>query len=289
MTKLKGILAQIVAYSAAILIAILVGKEFTHWHPLVIVAIADLAATITIFLFSLAFNNSSFYDPYWSLKPMVIAAYFFTLNPEPLEARTLLCGGLMLLYGIRLTSNFLRDWPGLQHEDWRYVNFRKQFPRLYWLVSFSGVHFFPTLMVYLACVPAYYAMVEQPMGLQWLDYAGGLVFLGSIVLSFVADEQMRSFRKKPENKGKLMKLGLWRKSRHPNYLGELLGWWGLWLFAMSASFAYYWTGLGALVITLLFVFISIPLMDKRSLERRPEYEEYMKKTAPIFPFGKKRQ
>lgn len=283
MEKRKGLLTQGVTYTLAILTAILVGKQFPEAHPLVVVAIADIAATVVVFVCGLVVNNSSLYDPYWSVKPMVIAAYFWAIAPEPMAPAVLLGFVLMQLYGLRLTSNFLRDWPGLSKEDWRYVNFRKQFPKTYWLVSFSGIHLFPTIMVYLACIPAYYVIVEGSGTIQLLTILGALLYAATIVLSYVADEQMRNFREQATNKGKTMMSGLWKHSRHPNYLGEVLGWWGLWLMAIAESFSNYWTGIGALVITLLFFFISIPLMDKRSLERRPEFQEYMERTPSLFP------
>lgn len=290
MTKLKGILIQLLAYTVAIAAAVIVGTQLPDMHLLWKVAIADLVGTVVIFGFSLGANNSSMYDPYWSVKPMVIAVFYMVLMDGQVDVSAMLAGGLMLLYGVRLTSNFLRDWPGLVHEDWRYVNFRNEYPRAYWLISFSGIHLFPTVLVYLACLPAYFVITETSNGLGVWEIAGSAMFLGSIVLSFVADEQMRSFRKQPENKGKIMDKGLWRISRHPNYLGEVLGWWGLWFFALGVSLEYYWTGVGALAITLLFVFISIPLMDKRSAKRRPAYQSYMDSTPALFPikFGGKK-
>ena len=283
MHKITGLLIQALAYTIAILVAIFVGNYFIDLHPLWTVAIADLAGTLTIFGFSLILNNSSMYDPYWSVKPMVIAVYYFVLAGDRLDMRGILAGGLMVLYGLRLTSNFLRDWPGLSKEDWRYVDFREQYPKLYWLISFSGIHLFPTLLVYLACIPAYYAIVESDGGFGIWDVLGSIIFFGSILLSFVADEQMRRFREQATQSGLVMDLGLWRFSRHPNYLGEVLGWWGLWLFALGLSYAYYWTGIGATAITLLFYFISIPLMDNRSLKRRPNFKAYMEKTPSLFP------
>lgn len=214
---------------------------------------------------------------------MVIAVYYFFLAGDQLDFRGILAGGLMLLYGVRLTSNFLRDWPGLTKEDWRYVDFRTKFPKLYWLISFSGIHFFPTVLVYLACIPAYYAIVESDGSFRIWDVLGALIFLGSIILSYIADEQMRNFRERATQSGLVMNQGLWQYSRHPNYLGEVLGWWGLWLFALGLSYEYYWTVIGAVAITCLFYFISIPLMDNRSLKRRPTFKAYMEQTPSLFP------
>ncbi|MEM0997953.1 MAG: DUF1295 domain-containing protein [Bacteroidota bacterium] len=289
MKKLRGILAQTLAYTVTIGVAVLVARHFSDWHLLWAVAAGDAAGTVTIFIFSVIFNNSSLYDPYWSVKPMVIAVGYLFLLPDPGDARGWITAALMLLYGIRLTSNFLRDWPGLEKEDWRYVNFRNQYPKLYWLISFSGVHVFPTVLVYLACIPAYYAMLESDGPLNGWDFLGAIIFLSSIIVSYVADGQMRSFRQDPANRGKIMTAGLWEFSRHPNYLGEVMGWWGLWLMAFAVDPALYWTAAGAAAITLLFYFISIPLMDRRSQKRRPQFRAYMDRTPSLFPFPWRRK
>jgi steroid 5-alpha reductase family enzyme len=248
------------------------------------IATADLMATVVIFVFSLALNNSSMYDPYWSVKPMVIAGwYFYAYFPGEVPVRQVIVLILILLYGIRLTSNFYRDWPGLSHEDWRYRDFRTQFPKLYWAVSFFGIHFFPTAMVYAGCLPMYVAMAQGNQPLNLWDLAGAIVMLFSILLAFVADEQLRNFRKDPTNKGGFIQSGLWKKIRHPNYLGEILTWWGLFMFALAAGYHYWWTGIGALLITLMFTFISIPMMKKKNLRNKTGYMDYVKRAGMLLP------
>ena len=257
---------------------------YTSDYPILVrIGIADLIGTVIIFVFSILFNNSSMYDPYWSVKPLVIAAYYFFLDPVSqvslVEGATLM---LVFLYALRLTANFYRGWSGLSHEDWRYRNFRTQFPKAYWIVSFFGIHFFPTLMVYLGCLPML-VIFEQPLQFPLLAIAGLLVLLGSIVLAFVADEQLRTFRNDPANSGKTINVGLWSRSRHPNYLGEILTWWGLFTVALAYGWDFWWTGLGALVITLMFVFISIPLIEKYSLGRRSDYQDYIRRVPFLIP------
>lgn len=279
-----SILIQVVAYAVATSVAVCVWHYASMLDDLWRLAVADMAATVFIFVCSVVFNNSSMYDPYWSVKPAVIAtgyAVLFGLNGLP----SVLLFALMMLYNLRLTSNFFRDWPGLQHEDWRYRNFRAQFPKAYWLISLSGIHLFPTVMVFLACIPLYYGMKES-FELNGLGWFGIFVTLVAIVLAFVADEQMRNFRKRAENKGRNMDTGLWKHSRHPNYFGELLTWWGIYLVALNASSSLWWTGAGALAITLMFVFVSIPMMDRRSAKNREGYAEHMARTRAILPFPK---
>jgi steroid 5-alpha reductase family enzyme len=128
-----------------------------------------------------------------------------------------------------------------------------------------------------------FIIFDQPLLSPSLAAAGLVILLGSIVLAYRADEQLRRFRKIPENAGKTMNIGLWLKSRHPNYLGEMLTWWGLFILALSSGWQYWWTGMGALFITLMFVFISIPLMESYSLGRRTDYRDYRKKVPFLLP------
>jgi steroid 5-alpha reductase family enzyme len=271
-------------YLIAILSAILVARLFAQFHPLVMIGAADLAATLVVFLFSVVLNNSSAYDPYWSVKPLVIAvAYLFIFHLESLNARQWLVLTGIALYALRLTSNFYRDWPGFSHEDWRYVNFRKKFPNAYWLISFLAIHLFPTIMVYLGCLAMLPVFSGTGKALNGWDLPGGLVLFGSVLYAFVADEQLRRFRNISANKGKIITSGLWHYSRHPNYLGEISTWWGLAIFAIAAGCEYWWTLAGPVAITVMFLFASIPLIEQRHLERRKGYKEYMSTTPMLLP------
>ena len=98
----------------------------------------------------------------------------------------------------------------------------------------------------------------------------------------IADEQMRTFRNIPENKGKTMRFKLWKYSRHPNYLGEVLFWYGIYFMGLSSGIMPIWTILCPLVMLFLFIFISCPMMDKRSLKNRSDYQDYMNKTSQLF-------
>lgn len=283
--KRAGILISLTAYAAAFGVAAAAAAAAGLRHPLLTVAIGDAAATATIFVASVACDNSSLYDPYWSLQPAAVAAYYLYFGAPHAGVRGLLVATLVFLYSARLTSNFYRDWPGLAKEDFRYAQLRRRFGRLYWPVSLAGVHLFPTMIVYLGCVPLYAAMAargaQAPLG--WLDAAGTVVTLGSIVLAFAADEQLRRFRHDPSNAGKSIRAGLWRLSRHPNYLGEICTWWGLYLFALSTGARWWWTGFGAAAVTGLFVFVSVPIMERRALATRESYAEYRRRTPVLLP------
>jgi steroid 5-alpha reductase family enzyme len=278
-----GLAVSVAAYVLAVVVAVGVSRAAGLEDPLAALGLATLAGTVVVFAVSVLVDNSSIYDPYWSLQPLAVALYYMWTGRENIDARQIVVTVLLFLYSLRLTSNFYRHWPGLSKEDFRYVSFQERFGRAYWAVSFLGIHLFPTIMVYLGCLPLYALTRPGAAGFGWLDAVGMVVTLGAIVLAFVADEQLRRFRDDPTNKGRVMDAGLWTHSRHPNYLGEMATWWGLWLFALAADPRWWWTVAGALAISGLFVFVSIPLMERRISATRDGYAEYREQTPMLLP------
>jgi steroid 5-alpha reductase family enzyme len=274
---------SLATYAVALGIAALVVQAVDPGHPLLLLGIGTLTATAVVFVVSVSVSNSSVYDPYWSLQPLAIALYYLGAGWGGLSARQVVVTVLVFLYSIRLTSNFYRDWPGLSKEDFRYQAFRVRTGRAYWPVSFVGIHLVPTIIVYLGCLPLYAVSRPGGAGLNWLDVAGIVVSVGAITLAFVADEQLRVFRRDPTTRGRCIESGLWVYSRHPNYLGEIATWWGLWLFALAAGLRWWWTVIGAVSVTLLFVFLSVPMMERRALATREGYRAYRERTPMLVP------
>jgi len=284
--KFRGVALCAVAYLVALAAAIAAGYVLRAQHPLVMIGGADAAGTLVIFTFSIGFNNSSFYDPYWSVAPMAIGVYWVVAaHLESISlVRPLIVFVLVWLWGARLTFNFLRGWKGLAHEDWRYMNLRAQNGRLYWPVSFAGIHFLPTIIVYLGCLPLYAICVAMPSEIGFLDGLAVLVTASAIALEALADEQLREFARTNKTPGRVLETGLWAHSRHPNYFGEILFWWGLFLFAIAAAPGQWWTGVGAVTITALFAFISIPMIEKRMRASKPEFANYARQTSILVPW-----
>ena len=253
------------AYVAALAVAWLVVRALgPAVHPLHAAAYADVAATVAVFAFSVALKNSSVYDPYWSVAPLVLAPWLATLpaaEGAPLARRILVCA-LVAFWGVRLTYNWARGFSGLDHEDWRYVDIRSKTGRAYWPVSLAGIHLFPTVQVYLGSLPLWPALTSnRPLGP--LDALAAAVTLGAVLVETVADEQLRRFRAE-RREGEIMARGLWAYSRHPNYFGEVGFWWGSSSSGSPGNPGALWSGLGAVSITAMFAFVSIPMLDKRS-------------------------
>ena len=281
-------------YLAALGAAVAVGIALGEWHPLAVVAAADLVGTIVVFAGSVRVNNTSMYDPYWSVAPIAIAAYFafgpaarVASDPDPV--RVVVVCALVALWGARLTWSWLRGWRGLGHEDWRYVGVREKTGRLYWPASFLALHLMPTVMVYLGCLSLYVALSagSRPFGV--LDGVAAVVTATAIWIEARADKELHRFVASGRSRGAVLSSGLWAYSRHPNYFGEILFWWGLLLFALAASPSHLWVVIGPVAITTLFAFVSIPLIEKRMLHRRgPAHAERVKRVSALIPWPPKR-
>jgi steroid 5-alpha reductase family enzyme len=279
-------LAYILALGVAVLVAYALGER----HPILIAFVADIAATLVIYAFSRIFRNASFYDAYWSVAPLAIALYWTlaAVSENVVFARQVVVVTLVFLWGLRLTYNWASQWQGLGHEDWRYADFREKSKRWFWLVELWGIDMMPTMVVFLGCLSLYPALSTGTDAFGPLDGIAIAVTAAAIIIEATADEQLRRFVKTKRQPGEIMATGLWAYSRHPNYFGEVMFWWGLFIFALAADSSYWWTIAGPLVMTLLFLFISIPMMDKRSLGRRPGYQEHMKRVSALIPWFPKR-
>lgn len=274
------------AYLLAVCAGVLVGYALSSRHPIVTALGADVSATLVIYLFSRLFRNASFYDPYWSVAPLFIALYWM-LGPashDAVAARQIVVVTLVFAWGLRLTYNWASGWRGLKHEDWRYAGYRERTGRLFWLVDLFGIELMPTLVVFCGCLSLYPALAAGGRSLGALDGLAIVITAGAIIIETTADLQLRRFAAEKKEPGEIMSRGLWAWSRHPNYLGEVAFWWGLYFFGLAADRGYWWTIAGPLAITGLFWFISIPMMDKRSMERRPAYAEHMKKVPAFLPW-----
>ena len=193
----------------------------------------------------------------------------------------------MTWWGVRLTYNWARSWPGLHHTDWRYLAMKEKAPALWFFSDLFGIHLFPTVEVLLALSGAWVALAQGASPLSWVDLVALIVTACAITIETVADQQLVAFAK-VKRPGEIIKSGLWAYSRHPNYFGELSFWWGLYLFGLAADPSYVWTIVGPLMMTAMFMGVSIPWMDRRSSERRPEYASHMKQVSGLVPWFPKK-
>ena len=250
--------------------------------PAVSLLVSDIAATVIVYIFSVLLRNASVYDPYWSVQPPVImlsAAVMYGFGP----AGTLMCA-VILYWAVRLTGNWVYTFGGLGHQDWRYTMLKEKTGRFYQIVNFTGIHMVPTLIVYACTLPAAETM-RSGAGINTGVIAGAAVSVIGVALELFADISMHRFRAKKT--GGLIRVGLWKYSRHPNYLGEIMMWWGVALSSCAAmGFSPLWIA-GAAANTVLFLAVSIPMADRRQ-SAKPGYDEYRRETRMLLPLPRLR-
>ena len=281
-SKIKSLVICFAIYLITLILCILVLRLTDYGNPIFNAALLDIFATLLIFAGSYALNNSSIYDPYWSVAPLPILLYWIlSTGSDMLTLRQGIILVLVLFWGCRLTFNWIRRWKGLEHEDWRYRDFREKFPRSYWMISLLGIHLFPTVIVFMACLSLFPALAIKSDSLDSFDLLAVGVTLCAILIETIADEQLRRFVNQSTGHA-FLSSGLWKYSRHPNYFGEVLFWIGLFLFSCGTDSFYWWTLPGPIAMIALFQFISVPMIDRRLLIRKEGYASYMKKTSGLL-------
>lgn len=284
MTRSKGRSLAIV--TVAYLIAVAVGYAWLLWGPAtgrlwLDTLIADILATLVVFAFSRAYRNSSFYDAYWSVIPPLLLFYWWSQGDGD-PVRTWLITVLVVVWAVRLTANWVYAFPGLHHEDWRYPMFRERAGRFEFVADLVAIHLIPTLQVFLGMVPVYVAVTTPGGGLAWLTVIAFLVGMAAVTLEGVADVQMHRFVASARP-GDVMDRGLWSWSRHPNYFGEFGFWFALALFGLAAAPQAWWLFAGAAAMLAMFLGASIPMMETRSLQRRPGYQAVIDRVSRFVP------
>lgn len=246
-----------------------------------------LAFFFVVFLIGQAKKNNGLIDIAWGLGFVIVGVYSL-LASERLSERAVVITILVALWGLRLAYYlYRRNWS--KDEDYRYVNMRKRWGTSKWkyVKIFINVYLLQLVLLFIIAQPIITVNKSSEIGLNWLDYTGIAIWIIGYIFEAVGDSQLRTFIQKPENKGRLMKYGLWKYTRHPNYFGEATMWWGIYVISLSVPNG--WTGFySPLIITLLLLFVSgVPLLEKK-YKKHPEWTEYERTTSKFIPMLPKR-
>lgn len=283
--RARSLVFVLVLYVVAVGVSLLVAAPWGTDNPLTALFVGFAATVVVVYIGSQIALNGSTFDPWWSVIPPAYAIWYAILFDEAGgftvgDQRRWIVVALTVIWGGRLTANWAIGWPGLRHEDWRYRMLYDTLPMPRWAVSLTCVHIFPMVVVALGSIPIVVVATHSDRSLGIFDILGAIVVLVGTGLEHFADIELRRFNR-TKQPGDVLSGGLWSRSRHPNYLGEILFWWGLWLVALAAHPASWWTGIGAAAMTAMFLGASIPMAERRSAERRPDWEAY-KATTPML-------
>lgn len=251
------------------------------------ILIFDVVATVFVWGTGLVIQNASIYDPYWSVFPPVAIGLAMMLSNTQLVWQNGLFLFGVCLWSLRLTYNFVIHYEGFEYLDWRYQMLHDQNPKIWFLTNLFGINLMPTTIVFiqLIAISSRLANSAQFGGLV----LGFLIMSASATIQLVSDTQMSRFREANQARKAVMKDGLWSISRHPNYFGEVSFWWGVWVSTVAFGAPWFPTIIAPILMTMLFLFISIPMMEKKILSTRPEYEEVRQSVSMFLPFFPKKK
>ena len=249
-----------------------------------------LAAVVSLFtvlwLVSLAVKNASIVDMWWGPGIFLIGLTYF-LTTHGAEFRRALILGFVGLWALRLAWHIGRRNVG-HGEDFRYVTWRTQYGARWWWVSYLRVFILQAVIAWIVALPLYFAIsAGTPASLTAWDVIGAGLFAAGFLFEAVGDEQLRRFKAIAANKGKVMNTGLWRYTRHPNYFGEAVLWWGFAVIAAGTPRGYLGI-IGAAGINFLLVRVSgVSLLEKTLITTKPGYADYVASTSSFVPLPPK--
>jgi len=236
------------------------------------------------FAVSLIERRNDVADVAWGLGFVLMAWASFFLSSGS-GTRGIVVGALVSIWGLRLAWHIHRRNKG-KAEDYRYLAWRKEWGRWFYVRSYFQVYLLQGLFLFLIVSPVLLVNKNAGADIGLLDFLGVAVWLFGFYFEAVGDVQLARFIKNPENRGRLMQSGLWAYTRHPNYFGEVTQWWGIWLIALSVPGG--WLGIiGPMTITFLILKVSgIPMLEKK-MEDNQDFAEYKRKTSVFIPLPRK--
>jgi steroid 5-alpha reductase family enzyme len=252
--------------------------------------VSALAATLgavllvmgALWLASLRLKDSSIVDLFWGLGFVLVAWLSLSLHgPSP---RGWLVCALVTVWGVRLSAYLTWRNHG-RGEDPRYAAMRAKAGPAWPLRSLLVVFGLQGVLLWLISMPVQLA-IRSLGALTWLDGISAALVLVGVTFETVGDLQLARFKASPANKGQLITTGLWRYTRHPNYFGDAVTWWGLAGFGLACGA---WpTLLSAGLMTFLLVRVSgVPMLES-AMKHRPGYAEYVARTSAFIPMPPRR-
>jgi steroid 5-alpha reductase family enzyme len=246
-------------------------------------AAAIAVAMSILWLKSLALRDASIVDIYWGPGFALIAAIAYAVGNGGDPPRRVLSLVLVSLWGLRLGLYLFWRNHGAG-EDYRYQAMRRRHGERFRWVSLATVFGLQGALAWIVSLPVQVVHVASGGPLGPLDLAGALLFAVGLAFEAIGDWQLARFKADPANRGQVMDRGLWRYTRHPNYFGDALVWWGLFAIALATP-AGPWTLPGPLLMSFLLLRVSgVPLLERGLRKRRPGYAEYAARTSAFFPW-----
>jgi steroid 5-alpha reductase family enzyme len=226
-------------------------------------------------------RDASVVDGFWGAGFVVLTWVYWGLT-DGTPGRKLLLATLVTLWGVRLSLHIIRrNWG--EDEDYRYRAMREKHGDRFPLVSLFTVFLLQAGLLWLISAPLLQAQAARAE-IGALDIAGLAVFVVGIFFETVGDMQLTRFRADPANRGKVLRTGLWRYTRHPNYFGDAAVWWGFFLIGLATPGSA-WTVFSPILMTFFLLKVSgVVMLEQKLVETRPEYADYIACTSSFIPW-----
>lgn len=255
-----------------------------------ITVVAVLLFMTLVFSFALRQKRFDGVDIAWGLVFIVAASTSFIWGA--LESNVSLVNvallAMVMAWGLRLALHIGKRYLASKEEDRRYQEIRSRWRGNVALNAYVKIFLLQGILAIIVVSPVILVNITTPESYNVAFFVTGLLlWITGFLFEAVADRQLKTFIKNPKNKGSLMTSGLWKYSRHPNYFGEIVQWWAVWLVALSATASAAFTIIGPILITVLLVWISgVPLLEKKYAGRK-DWQAYAQKTSKLFPLPPK--
>jgi len=245
-----------------------------------------LAFFFVLWLVSLVLRDASVVDRFWGVAFLVIASATSAAS-DGFAGRAHLVLLVTAIWGLRLSLHITVRNLG-SGEDYRYQAMRRHWGTRFPLVSLATVFALQAVLAWIVSLPIQAAIAAgAPARLTIIDRLAVVVWAVGFLFEAIGDWQLTRFQADPRNRGKLLDRGLWRYTRHPNYFGDAVQWWGLWLFAVATGA--WWTAIGPAVMTFLLVRVSgVAMLEKHMRKTRPQHEDYRRRTSAFLPMPPRR-
>lgn len=247
---------------------------------LLLIWAVTVSGGLVLWLVSVVRKDVSLIDIFWGPGFLVAAgiAWFRSETSSPLQ---LLALGMVAVWGLRLGVHIALRGRG-HGEDRRYAAMREKNGEKFWWLSLVTVFWLQATLIAVLCAPLVLVQLRPVVRPLWL-VAGVAVWLAGFLFEAVADAQLGAFQRDPASRGRVLDTGLWRYSRHPNYFGEALLWWGFGLCALGVAGGA-WTLYAPAAVTFLLLRVSgVPMLETGMEKRRPGYREYVERTSSFLP------
>lgn len=239
-----------------------------------------LIFVVLLFFVALKLKDNSIVDIGWGIGFIIISIISLISGGKFLPAG-LLVSTLVTIWGLRLALHIFIRGRG-KGEDFRYKKWREEWGKTLVIRSFFQIFILQGFFMLVIGIPIIVTNSSTREGLNIIDFIGAIIWIIGFIFQAVSDFQLLKFKKNPASKGKIMKDGLWKYSRHPNYFGESVMWWGIFIISISSG-NYFFSVISPLTITFLLLKVSgVPMLEEKYRDN-DEYQDYIRKTSAFFP------